>query len=166
MNTDQATDFGLIAKWYFLWQQEEAGENVEGANMRQLFFGSIGIIIFHRIVSCAAVYRLTRNFLHVFMQCFELLILRAIWVSYKVGSDAQSNPQRYLGLLEASLESGPQLILSTGYLFKTHDVSPLVLITILSSLWSITKRVSVDDKQVFPWDSNHPYEYPPFSVVI
>eukprot|EP01084_Bolivina_argentea_P299824 516874_1 len=50
---DQATDFGLVAQWYFLWQQEETGINVVGANMKQLFFASTGIIVFHHIVSSA-----------------------------------------------------------------------------------------------------------------
>ena len=98
--------------------------------MKELFFASIGIIIFHRFVSSLAIYRLTKKYWYVFLQSFELLVLQAIWVSYKIGTDAPSNPQRYLGLLEASLESGPQLILSTGYLFKTHDVSLLLLISV------------------------------------
>eukprot|EP01084_Bolivina_argentea_P168367 291996_1 len=145
---DQATDCGLIIEWYFFWKYD----NVPDVDMGMLVVSSIGIIILHRIISGYAVYILTRKPIHVIIQLFELMIIKAIYVNYRVQSSKPSNPQRYLQLLESIFESGPQLLLSTGYAVKTRSVSLLLLLSLVSSLWNITNTISSDDKQILPDD--------------
>ena len=81
---------------------------------------------------------------------------KTIYVGHILRRKSASNMQRYIGLLEASLESFPQLLMSTFYVVTLaaydntgESFSPIITISLLSSLYSLTSRVSNDDKSVF-----------------
>ena len=51
-------------------------------------------------------------------------------------------------------EAAPQLLLSLGFIFKTaEDTPPLVVISAVFSLWSLTSKVAADDAMLFEDDS-------------
>eukprot|EP01084_Bolivina_argentea_P281979 482566_1 len=139
---DQATDFGVLVEYYSL-------RNVDiGINTMHLFIISIFVIVLHRIITSMAIYKLTRNKTFVFYQLLDILVIRCIWTNYKLRSDQPSNAQRYLQSLEATFEGGPQILISTAFLIKasTYKASPIVIISLIASFWTLTARVSADDK--------------------
>eukprot|EP01084_Bolivina_argentea_P269712 458445_1 len=152
---DQATDFGVIYQYYSLWQTEDnALDDTGSANPKNFFYASVFVILIHRIISTVAIYNLTRKWTDILLQIFDLMMVKAIWVNYKLNKKDKANPQRFLEILEATFESGPQLLISTTYILKastsdSQQITPLIIISVLSSLWSITSRVTADDKVLF-----------------
>ena len=147
---DQATDFGVILEYWRLRGQEEE-LNIETLN---LFIVSIFVIITHRIISSLAVYQLTKNKLYILYQLFDLLMIQCIWTNYQLDTDEPSNSQRYLQVLEAIFESAPQILISTAFLIKaqTESINALVIISLITSFWTLSGRVASDDKQMFKED--------------
>eukprot|EP01084_Bolivina_argentea_P307597 531696_1 len=145
---DQATDLGVILEYWRLRNDDV------GINTMYLFGTSIFVIVFHRIISSIAIYRLTNNKKFVLLQIFDLLMIQSIWTNYQLDTDEPSNSQRYLQVLEAIFESSPQILISTAFLVKanTSQVNALVIISLITSFWSLSARVSGDDKQMFNKD--------------
>eukprot|EP01083_Nonionella_stella_P172767 593932_1 len=144
---DQATDLGVIFEYYKLRDDDEIG-----INTMNLFVVSICVLIFHRIISSAAIYHLTKKPIYMLYQVFDLLMIRCIWTNYKLDSDEPSNSQRYLQIMEATFESAPQILISTAFLVKANTSSannPIVIISLITSFWSLSARVSGDDKLMF-----------------
>eukprot|EP01084_Bolivina_argentea_P075247 136417_1 len=139
---DQATDIGVVVEFYHL-----RNENI-GINTMYLFATSIFILILHRIISSFAIYQLTKNKSFILYQLFDVLMIRCIWTNYKLESDEPSNAQRYLQTLEATFESAPQTLISAAFLVKstTGTLSPIVIVSFITSLWSLSSRISADDK--------------------
>ena len=98
---DQATDCGVIVTYYGFVGNDDIEKNVD---VVYWFYLSILILIIHRVVSTYGVWLLTHNRLNILLQAFDLLMLRAVYTSYKLNRDEPSTSQRYLGLLEATLE--------------------------------------------------------------
>ena len=145
---DQATDFGVVFQFYqYMQNDEDIREFVK--NPAYFFYLSISILIFHRIVSSFGVWLLTRNWLNVLLQLFDILMIRSVWTSYKLHQDEPSTSQRYLGILEATFEAMPQLLLNTVFISKTGQFNTIIMISFVSSLWSLTERVSSDDRILF-----------------
>ena len=113
-----------------------------------LFYISIFIIIFHKIVSSLAIYHLTKKKSFFFYQLFDVLLVRCVWINYKLNIDEPSNVQRYLQVFEAILESAPQLLVSSAFIIKTDTYSTIILLSLLTSFWTLTSRVVADDKQM------------------
>eukprot|EP01084_Bolivina_argentea_P154087 268636_1 len=160
---DQATDIGVIYQYYALWKDTEKDtKEINAVNPKNFFYASIFVIILHRIISSIAIYNLTRKWKDFILQTFDLMLVKAIWVNYKLRKHDKANPQRFLEILEATFESGPQLLISSAYILKTTandsgTITPLMIISVLSSLWSITSRVATDDKSLFVRMSNDRY---------
>eukprot|EP01083_Nonionella_stella_P226798 805117_1 len=93
---DQATDLGVVFEYYSLQDQDNIG-----IDTMYLFVISICVLVFHRIISSAAIYHLTKKPMYMLYQMFDLLMIRCIWTSYKLDSDEPSNSQRYLQIMEA-----------------------------------------------------------------
>eukprot|EP01083_Nonionella_stella_P128295 388699_1 len=136
---DQATDAGVILT-YYNYQDDQY------INTMYLFYVSIAVLVLHRLVSSFGVWQLTHNWFNVVLQLLDVLMIRAIWTSYKLGGTEPSTAQRYLGIMEATFEAMPQLLMSTGFIVKTREPDPLIVVSLVSSLWSLTARVSGDDK--------------------
>eukprot|EP01084_Bolivina_argentea_P118485 210216_1 len=124
---DQATDFGLVYKYYCVQN-------------KYFFIMSITVIIAYRIISCCAVYKLTKNKLFVVWQMMEVLLIRSVWTNYQLHSEEPSNCQRYLQILEATFETAPQVVISTTFLLKTSNVeiSYMVILSLIASFWTLT----------------------------
>eukprot|EP01084_Bolivina_argentea_P189660 326125_1 len=151
---DQATDYGVVYTYYSIWQEHEDSE-MGDANPKYFFYASLFVIIFHRAISSVAIYRLTQSWKDVILQSFDILMVKAIWLNYKLDKKEPVNPQRYLQILEAALESAPQILISSGYILKSstdknaQPISSLIIISALFSLWSLVSRVAADDRIMF-----------------
>ena len=50
---------------------------------------------------------------------------------------------------EATFESAPQVVLSMGFILKSnHKIEPIIIISTIFSLWSLTSKVAADDKMI------------------
>eukprot|EP01083_Nonionella_stella_P121207 364105_1 len=147
---DQATDFGVIVEYFHLYKQND---RIGSTNPFWFFWLSIIIIVVHRIVSSITVYAMSRNRNDFLLQIFDVLIMKAIWVSYKLKTTEPSNMQRYLGLLEATFESAPQIMLTMVFMLKSAEtntkISAVFILSTLFSLWSLSSRVISDDSIMF-----------------
>eukprot|EP01083_Nonionella_stella_P271310 919297_1 len=101
---------------------------------------------------------MSRNRNDFLLQIFDILIMKAIWVSYKLKTTEPSNMQRYLGLLEATFESAPQIMLTMVFMLKSAEtntkISAVFILSTLFSLWSLSSRVISDDSIMFKEDWN------------
>ena len=150
---DQATDLGVIYKYYEIWQRPEQFPKENAAiEIQYIFFASIFVIILHKVISCGAIYALTRKCTNVFLQFLDLMMVKAIYLNYKFATDEPGNAQRYLQILEATFESAPQILIAVLFIVKTETADALVLISTISSLWTLTSRVTSDDKQLLKDD--------------
>eukprot|EP01084_Bolivina_argentea_P071110 129312_1 len=146
---DQATDVGVIVQYYqYTFIDTEAIDN-DALKPLYWFYLSIVILVVHRLVSSLGVYLLTRNWFNVLLQSMDILMIRCVWTSYKLGRDEPSTTQKYLALLEATFEAMPQLILSAVWFTKTGQFDIIIVISFISSLISLTARVASDDKIIF-----------------
>eukprot|EP01084_Bolivina_argentea_P098361 176769_1 len=155
---DQATDIGLILQ-YYSYMTNPTDNIHKSVDVIYWFVLSIAILLIHRLVSCFGVYLMTHNWFNVFLQSLDLLLIRSVWTSYKLGTDKPSTTQRYLCILEAIFEAMPQLLLSSVFIAKTGQFDILIVISLISSLWSLTSRVTSDDALFIHKD----YESPQFS---
>ena len=141
----------MIFEYAYIASLGEAHPDNAHVNVEYLFWASIFVIILHRIVSGYAIWRLTHKWSDVLLQIVDLLMVKCIYLNYKLDIDEPSNCQRYLQVLEATFESSPQLLIAMGYLAKIgiSDASPIVLVSTLTSLISLTSRIASDDKAMF-----------------
>ncbi len=93
---DQATDISVAVEYWLMYKNNE---NVGDLNPFHYFVGTILFLFLHRLVSTLTLYYLTRNPFDALLQSFDLLLVKAIWTNYKLGSNEPSNIQRYLGIL-------------------------------------------------------------------
>eukprot|EP01084_Bolivina_argentea_P078604 142649_1 len=150
---DQATDIGVLYTYYEIWQKPSIyKEENEKIKMSAIFYSSIAVIILHKIISCGAIYGLTKRISDVFLQFIDVMMVKAIYVNYKLNTDQPGAAQRYLQILEATFESGPQLLISILFITKTYDpnvaIDPIILLSIIASIWTLTSRVTSDDKLI------------------
>eukprot|EP01084_Bolivina_argentea_P027755 51561_1 len=149
---DQATDLGVLIIYY--------NEYINYDNTTDTFIDtfwffwiSIFIIIIHKIVSTITMFQLTNNIKSAFLQFIDLLLVRAMWINWKLDLTEPCNPQRYIHLLEAVFESTPQILLSIGYILKQYvrqtNIDPIVIASTLFSLWSLVSSVTSDDTIIF-----------------
>eukprot|EP01084_Bolivina_argentea_P047435 87409_1 len=153
---DQATDISVAVEYWIMYKNDV---NVTDTNPLYFFMSTVFFLLLHRIVSTVTLYYLTRNPMDALLQSFDLLLIKAIWTNYKLGSNEPSNIQRYLGVLEATFESSPQIAISTVFILKSSGnnavISPIIIVSICFSLWSLISRVISDDKKLFAasWQS-------------
>eukprot|EP01083_Nonionella_stella_P006253 18194_1 len=155
---DQGTDFGVIWKYYGDMQQQhsqpEMAESDTTINYAAIFWCSTAVIVVHKVMSCSVIYALTESICSVILQFFDLMMVKAIYSNYKSETDEPGNSQKLLQILEGTFESGPQIFISLVYLFKTKQSNnALILVSLLSSFWTLTSRVNADDKNTIdrPW---------------
>eukprot|EP01084_Bolivina_argentea_P098363 176774_1 len=146
---DQATDLGVIAQYYQYTFDDTSDIDKDIINPLYWFYLSIIILIIHRFVSSLAIYLLTHNWFNVCLQMMDVLMVRSVWTSYKLKRNEPSTTQRYLGILEATFEAMPQLLLSAVWITKTGKFDIIIIVSFISSLISLTARVASDDKLLF-----------------
>eukprot|EP01084_Bolivina_argentea_P209368 356643_1 len=141
---DQATDLGVLFQYHAFWKNN----TFTAIKAQYWFFTSIIVIVLYKFISCISVYLLTKSPKDVVYQFFDVLMLKAVYANYKLKTDEPSNAQRYLQVLEATFESGPQILISMAFILKTNVWDGIVLVSIFASLWTLTSRVASDDKSV------------------
>ena len=153
---DQATDIAVIYEYYSLINDKNI-ENV--IDTSYLFWMSIVLFLFARITSTIAIYKLTKNKYDILLGLLDLIMVKAIYVGYLLKRESPTNIQRYIGLLEATLEAFPQLLISTffittvvAYNDNNIELNPFIPISLLFSLYSLTSRVTSDDKSIYNAD--------------
>eukprot|EP01084_Bolivina_argentea_P296579 510807_1 len=150
---DQATDVGVLYTYYEIWQNPQIYPIPnERLNMKAIFFSSVFIIIESKIISCGAIFAITRKYIDILLQFVDLMMLKAVYLNYKYKTNEPGNAQRYLQILEATFESAPQIVISMIFILKTQTTDVLVLISTVSSLWTLTSRVKNDDKHLLEED--------------
>jgi len=147
---DQASDIAMIYEYYSLSKNAEINEYI---NALYLFYISLLILILSRMISGIAIYGLTRNIFDIILGAFDLLWVKSIYIAYKLKRKDPTNIQRYIGLLQSTLESLPQLLVSLLYATimasnRNVNINPIIIISLISSLYSLTKRVIDDDSNI------------------
>ena len=165
---DQATDIAVIIKFYQIYQFENANNyDCPKINGAYLFWLSIASFSMYRIVSCIWVYNITNGkIVDTLSQIFDLKLYHALYINFVLNKDVPSNPQRYLQILEASLESFPQCVVQLYYLIKVginnYDENnndslsnEIILISLIFSVLNISSKMVSEDKVFFPkeWHS-------------
>ena len=153
---DQATDIAVIYEYYLL----QSNNNIKNAiDTSYLFWISIILMLLSRLVSSIAIYKLTKNINDLLLGLLDLAMAKAIYVGYLLKRESPTNIQRYIGLLEATLEAFPQLLISTFYITTVvaHNdtnikLNPLIPTSLVFSLYSLTARVASDDKTIYTTD--------------
>eukprot|EP01084_Bolivina_argentea_P301829 520831_1 len=152
---DQASDIGVLWTYYELWKDNTQSQYTD-INGAYLFFSSLAVIIVHKIISTAVVYSITGSVLDILLQILDLMLVKAVYVNYKLETNEPGNAQRLLQLLEGVFESGPQIFISLVYLIKIQESDPIVWISIITSLWTISSRVNSDDKFIVKEEYKNP----------
>ena len=108
---DQASDIGVIIQLYYLSKQEEFEGEIdsvdlcESMNVSYLFYLSLFVFLFHRVVSSLLLYQVSQgNKLLTFLQIFDLTFIKSLQISYKFQSTEPPSPQVYLSNIEAMFE--------------------------------------------------------------
>ncbi len=94
----------------------------------------------------------------VFLQFWDLLLFRAIYINWKRQRKSPSNPQKYIQKLEGIYESTPQALLQLVFCVKTGTFSgnPLVAASLIFSIINLSFRQVTDDAQLVRKDSRKP----------
>eukprot|EP01083_Nonionella_stella_P025420 69995_1 len=100
---DQGTDFGVIWQYYALWKSDSSQTNVH-INYASFFYCSISVIIIHKLVTCSVIFTLTQSICDVALQVFDLMMVKAIYASYKSQTNEPGNAQKLLQILECTFE--------------------------------------------------------------
>jgi len=154
---DQATDLGAIFEFVeatALYNEKSEDEKRGTFDPTWFLRASVFVFVFQRVFSSFIIFFMTnKNWRASLLQVFDLLILRAIWVNYALDLEKPCNPQLFIELLEATFESAPQLLLSTGYLLRQSMsgelISGFVAAQAILSLVSLASKVATDDEAVF-----------------
>ena len=100
---DQGTDWGAIYYYWSEWQiykDLDPDEREErAANPYYFFLFGITIIAVQKVVSSATIYFFNRDCKSALLQFFDLLIMKAVYINYKLDLDEPCNAQRYIELL-------------------------------------------------------------------
>eukprot|EP01083_Nonionella_stella_P269466 911769_1 len=139
---DQGTDFGVIWQYYAL-SKTDVSQNI---NYAAFFYCSIAVIIIHKLITCSVVWTLTESVRDVVLQVFDLMMVKAIYASYKSQTNEPGNAQKLLQILEGTFESGPQIFISLVFLIKSETFDSVVFVSLLFSFWSLAGRVIAEDK--------------------
>eukprot|EP01084_Bolivina_argentea_P303934 524835_1 len=101
----------------------------------------------YRIISSYLIYQSTKSIKRFILQILDLELLRTVYVNYICNKTEPCNSQRWIIVVEAVLQSSPQAVIQLIYLVKTDTFSSntLVVISLVSSLWSIIANLMSDD---------------------
>ena len=170
---DQTTDIAVMIQFYQIYTFEaEHNYDCKGINGGYLFWSSVATFCVYRIVSCIWVYTVTDGKkLDTFLQLFDLKLYHALYINFRLHKDKPCNPQRFLQMLEATLESFPQCVIQMYYLirigsfpsFKPNFANNLIMVSFIMSIFNISTKTIEEDKVYFleSWRSlefnKHPF---------
>ena len=153
-------------------------------NVTHLFYASLFVFLFYRILSSILIFRLSRGdiFLSI-LQLFDISFIVTLKINYQFPNVMSCSPHRYIANLEAMFEAYPQCLIQLYFLisynieqsssntstdnrlsinqFNSLTVSILLsLISILSSKWTQDKELVF-----YPWQSFN-FNYKKFQSLI
>eukprot|EP01083_Nonionella_stella_P047776 127895_1 len=147
---DQVTDYSVAIQFFILSRTQSHNDyaSCAGLNIWYLFILTILSMAIYRIVSSFLIYQFTQSIGRIIIQLLDFELLRALYINYLCDKIEPCDPQRWLTTLEACLESSPQALIQLIYLSRTNTFtsSELVVISLVSSLWSIVSKLASDDK--------------------
>eukprot|EP01084_Bolivina_argentea_P278895 476673_1 len=147
---DQITDFAIAIQFYILAQQTYTNnwEVCNGLNIWYLFILTTLSMAVYRVVSSYLLYHATKSLERATLQMLDLELFRTLYINYICNKIEPCDPQRWLTALEAALESSPQTLIQLIYLVKagTFNGNYLVVVSLVSSFWSIISKLVSDDK--------------------
>ena len=163
---DQATDIAVIIKFYQIYKFESENEyNCPKINGAYLFWLSVASFSVYRIISCIWIYNITDGKkLDTLSQLFDLKLYHALYINFVLNKESPSNPQRYLQILEAALESFPQCVIQLYYLVKVgfnnfqndkNSSDEIIVTSLIFSILNVSSKMISEDKAFFPkeWHS-------------
>ena len=181
---DEATDIAVVIQFYKIYEYEtKYNQNCPSVSGKFLFFLSLSSLMLYRIVSCIWVYNVTGGkWFDTSLQFFDLKLYHALYINFLLHKKEPNNPQRYLQLLEASLESFPQAVIQLYYLFKvgtsnynstsnnsstssSNYIHGIIYFSLAFSILNISTKMISEDKIYFTKDwQDKDIEYMPPSI--
>ena len=163
---DQATDIAVIFEFYQLYEFENienpngTKNDCSGVDALQLLVLSCIAFVFYRVISCIWIYNITRSKLHTLLQFFDLKIYHALYINFISDyNDGKPNTaQKYIQILEASLEAFPQVVIQLYFFIQVKmDISQywIVFASLIMSFCNVTSKMASEDKIYFimPWQN-------------
>ena len=163
---DQATDIAVILEFYQLYVFENTTNpngtknDCGGVNAQQLFILTCIAFVFYRIISCIWIYNITRSLFHTLLQFFDLKIYHALYVNFisEYNDGTPNTAQKYIQILEASLEAFPQAVIQLYFFFQVKmDIKQywIVFASLIMSLYNVSSKMTGEDKIYFikPWQN-------------
>ena len=157
---DQSTDVAVIFEFYQLYVFESipnpngTKNDCGGVNAEQLLIISCVAFLFYRIISCIWIYNITRSIFHTILQFFDLKIYHALYINF-ISEYNDGNPntaQKYIQILEASLEAFPQVVIQLYFFIQVEmHVSKywIVFASLIMSLYNVASRMASEDRIYF-----------------
>ena len=153
---DQATDIGVIIQFYQIYKYEN-DNNVDcnRINGGYLFFNSIFAFSFYRIISSIWIYNLTGGkIIDTILQIFDLKLYHALYINFEQNNIEPNSPQRYLMLLESTLESFPQCVIQLYYFIRVGksgltSENIIVIISLITSILNVSSKMISEDRIYF-----------------
>ena len=125
---DTGTDIGVCIQFYYLaMTQDMCDIGIPSFDLNFLFILSVAAIITYRVLTAIYLWILTKDLsiptqmLRFLSSLLDLEIIRAMYVNFKLQRNKPCNPQRLINVLEGCLESAPQALLQTVYLWRTRQ---------------------------------------------
>ena len=148
---DQMTDVGVIVAFGLLYKKESniGSDYCPSINPLSLLIFSLISFWLYRIIASMAIYFQTKSYIRIIYQIFDLELYRALFINYKLNTDIPSNPQRWIQSLEAVFEAFPQTLIQLFYVTKTNSFDPLIVFSLIWSLWAIITKTANEDKIFF-----------------
>ena len=153
---DQATDIGVIIQFYQIYKYEsENNIDCDSINGAYLFWNSIFAFCFYRIISSIWIYNLTGGrIVDTLLQIFDLKLYHALYINFQRNNVDLNSPQRYLMLLEATLESFPQCVIQLYYFIRVGKSgftieNIIVLVSLITSIINVSSKMISEDKIYF-----------------
>ena len=155
---DQVTDLSVIIEFYLIteYEHDSNSNDCKGINSLSLLILSIIAFILYRIISSIWVYNMSKSWKHLILQILDLKIFHALYINFITNKNEPTTAQRYLQLLEASMESYPQIVIQSFYLIKFEQLQStslsenvLIIISLIFSTYNVSSKFINEDKMYF-----------------
>eukprot|EP01083_Nonionella_stella_P044193 119081_1 len=150
---DTASDIGLTVEFYFAAQRQKSGLESSDIQYETLFYLSITIMCFYRLVTSIVMYYFNRSVSDALLQLMDVFLFKALVKSWNLGLVETGLMQRQIQFLEALFESFPQALITFGIIMKSNEPSALVWISAFLSVVSIAQRIITEDAPFFTDES-------------
>ena len=157
---DQSTDVAVIFEFYQLYVFETipnpngTKNDCTGVDALQLLILSCVAFIFYRIITCIWIYNITRSVFHTILQFLDLKIYHALYINFisEYNDGSPNTAQKYIQILEASLEAFPQVVIQLYFFIQVKmDIAKywIVFASLIMSLYNVSSKMTTEDKIYF-----------------